>query len=118
MPSASPSKSMPQMRTLPASFCRMEHKMLMVVLLPAPFTPKNENRLPRSTRNEMPCTARTFPYALYRPSTCTMSSCMFPSSLPCGAARSAPAPAKGIKKYRRTSVRLDRSGEFSFARIV
>lgn len=55
------SRSNPSITTFPSVFFRMVQRMLIVVVLPAPFSPRNAKSSPLSTRKEMPFTARTSP---------------------------------------------------------
>src|SRR2546421_467573 len=63
--------SWPATRATPPLGCRSVHRTEIVVVLPAPFGPRNPNSSPGSTENEMPSTAVKSPNRLTRPSTST-----------------------------------------------
>jgi hypothetical protein len=61
--------SWPATRAVPdVAFARV-HKILIVVVLPAPFGPRNPKVSPRATSKSIPRTAGTSPYCLVRPET-------------------------------------------------
>ena len=64
----------PSIITVPPSRERLPHIMEMVVLLPAPFTPKKANSSPRFTLNERSFTAFISPNDLLSPSITIISS--------------------------------------------
>src|SRR5581483_2215427 len=54
-------------RTWPAVGCTSPIRILTVVVLPAPFGPRNPNTSPGATRTVRSCSARRSPYALRSP---------------------------------------------------
>src|ERR1700730_8072400 len=67
--SRSVAASWPATRAVPdVAFARV-HKILIVVVFPAPFGPRKPKVSPRTTSKAMPRTASTSPYRLVRPET-------------------------------------------------
>ena len=66
-PNGSESRSTPATRTLPASFFKRVQIMFIVVLLPAPLSPRNAKRLPLFTKKEMSSTAFMSPKLFLSP---------------------------------------------------
>jgi hypothetical protein len=64
--------SMPSSRICPLVGASWVVSILMVVVFPAPFGPRNANTSPRFTSNEMPLTASVSPKRLTRPCTWIM----------------------------------------------